>query len=249
MIGAALLAALTVASPIQVSLSVEPQSAFLGDPIELEALVLAPDPEAVRVDARLAPLRELGPRRIEREGALVRVRIRASCTDAACLDRLVVLPKLRVRAQGSVVERAWPTLRVGARTPRVISGQAPWRLDDLRPPPVSYRVRPGALEVGFAGLAAVLAALGVALLAFEVRAATASRSRRALTPLERALRAARAALRGDEAARRRALGALARVVGIETLARRAQAAAWAGEPPSPEQVEALARAAERETRR
>ncbi len=129
------------------------------------------------------------------------------------------------------------------------ASEPPWRLDDQFPPPVSYRIDPSLLEGLLVATAVVLVVLGIALLALAVRSALASRSRRALTPLERALRAARAALRGDEAARRRALGALSRVVGAESLARRARAAAWTDQAPSPEQVEAFARAAEHEAAR
>jgi hypothetical protein len=129
------------------------------------------------------------------------------------------------------------------------AGEPPWRLDDQQPPPVSYRFDPTVLQGALLAAAVVLAVLGIALLALAVRSALASRERRRLTPLERALRAARAALRGDEAARRRALGAIARVVGADSLARRARAAAWTHEPPSPEQVEAFVRAAEQEAAR
>lgn len=233
-----------VAALALVNTAVEPQSAFLGDPIELDALVSARDPASVRVDARLGPLREL-ERVTERDGELVRVRIRAACTSAACLDRVVALPKLRVTADGRTVERAWSSIRFGARTPRRISGEPPWRLDDLRPPPVTYRVRPRAAEVFLVALAVLLAAAGAVLLVGAIRS---RRPERALTPLERALRAARDALRGDEGARRLALGALSRVA-LDPLASRARAAAWANEPPSREQVETLARAAEQEAKR
>jgi type II secretory pathway pseudopilin PulG len=124
------------------------------------------------------------------------------------------------------------------------AGDPPWRLDDREPPPVSYRVDPSLLENLLLAAAIVLALVGVVLFALAVRSALASRARRRLTPLELALRAARAAR--DAAARRRALGALARVVGAGSFARRAEAVAWAPPPPSPEQVEAFARAAEQE---
>jgi hypothetical protein len=247
MSAAALLVAAALASPAQVQTSIEPQSAFLGDPLELDVLVLTREP--VRVDARLGPLRELEPRRIERDGDLVRVRIRASCTAAACLARTVALPKVRVHAGGTTFTRAWPAVRFGTRTPADVSAETPWRLDDLVPPAVSFRVRPSVLEGMLIAFAVLLAALAVVLVALELLRSGAARSRRTLTPLERALRAARAAVRGDEAARRRALGALARVVGADGFARRAQAAAWADEPPSSAQVEELARAAEQEARR
>jgi hypothetical protein len=123
----------------------------------------------------------------------------------------------------------------------------PWRLDDQQPPPVSYRVDPTLLENLLLAGAIVLAVLAVVLLALALRSALAARARRRLTPLELALRAARAAR--DVAARRRALGALARVVGAESFARRAEAVAWAPPPPSAEQVESFARAAEQEAAR
>jgi type II secretory pathway pseudopilin PulG len=123
-------------------------------------------------------------------------------------------------------------------------GEPPWRLDDRQPPPVSYRIDPALLENVLLAAAVVLAAVGILLLVLALRSALATRARRRLTPLELALRAARAAR--DVAARRRALGALARVVGAESFARRAEAVAWAPPPPSPEQVEAFARAAEQE---
>jgi hypothetical protein len=125
-----------------------------------------------------------------------------------------------------------------------VVSEPPWRLDDRQPPPVSYRIDPTLLENLLLAAAVVLAALGVVLLVLALRSALATRARRRLTPLELALRAARAAR--DVAARRRALGALARVVGAESFARRAEAVAWAPPPPSAEQVEAFARAAEQE---
>jgi hypothetical protein len=242
---AALAAVLALSAAPYVRTSVQPQTAFVGDPVQLQALVLAQDPDSVRVDARLAPFRELG-RTSERDGDVVRVVITASCVVAACLDRVVTLPGPRVAADGIKRQRAWPPVRVSSRLPKKISGDPPWRLDDVRPPAVTYRVEPRVAELGLLVGSALLAVLGVVLLA---GAARSRRPQRALTPLERALRAARDALRGDEAARRRALGALSRVVGATPLATRARAAAWAGEPPSREQVETLARAAEQEARR
>lgn len=128
------------------------------------------------------------------------------------------------------------------------AGRPPWRLDDQQPPPVSYRIDPSVLNGILVAAAVVLALVGIAALVLALRSALAARARRRLTPLELALRAARAALRGDVAARRRALGALSRVISAESSARLAEAAAWGPPPPSPEQLEAFARAAEQEAR-
>jgi hypothetical protein len=257
---AAVLAALAVAAtPVDAALEVTPRAVPFGDPIEARATIAvdtrALDPDRVVVSMRPGPLTKLGERRRWSRSdrlAVLRVSVRLACRSEACVPtrgaRRVQLPPLRVGNRN--VE--WPPLDVLPRVPAAAVGadEPPFVADVTLPEP-SFRVDPDAADTLLVALAILLSAAAFALLALEARHALAARPRRAGTPLERALARVRASLRAGPGERRRAVGALARLLGPAEprLARSAAELAWGEPQPETDDVEALAGRVEREVQR
>ncbi len=199
----------------------------------------------------------------ERRGGLTILRYRweVACLSEDCVPstapRPVKLPPLRLTATrrdgGSVSTSVpWPALSIAGRVSakEAAATPPPFRLETQLPAP-SYRAAPRTLEIVLDSVAALLV-LGALLLA--ARELARLRRRRfeerlaGLSPLERALLLAREAQRRGPDDRRRALGLLARVLGGpgSGLGGDASELAWSPPAPSPEQIESVAGAVERE---
>lgn len=252
-----MLAAVALAtSPFNAAVEVAPRTVLFGDPIDARATVVVDtrvtDPESVAVRMLPGPLTKLSERREwSRNGSLAvfHLRVRLACRSAACVPargvRRIQLPPLSVGEE----EIAWPPVDVLPRVPAaaVEADDPPWAVD-VSPPQLTFRVEPNASVAVLTAIALAFSAAGLALLALEGRAALAARPRRAATPLERALARVRASLRGEARERRRAVGALARVVAPADagLAQSAAELAWAKPQPERVEVEELAARVERE---
>jgi hypothetical protein len=250
-------AALAVAAaPLDVAVQVTPRAVPFGDAVEARATIVVDtrsrDPNAVVVRFAPGPFEQLGERREwsrSDASAVLRLRVRIACRSAACAPteraRTVRLPALVVN--GRAVR--WPTVDVLPRVPAAaVAANPPPFVADASPPPPTFRVDPDSAVTLLAVLALLLAAGGATLLALEGRAALAARPRQTGTPLERALARVRASLAARPGERRRAVGALARLVepANPPLGRTAAELAWAEPQPEGEDVEALASRVERE---
>lgn len=227
--------------------TLSPSEALFGD--RITATVTAP--EGTRVVADFGPLDVLsGPKRTGTGLAWTVACLSEDCVPGAAPRRIVLPP---VRLTGTASETVpWPVLTIAGRvTPKqAAAARPPFRLE-TQPPRPSYRVAPGTLALVLDIVAAALVLVAALLLGLEL----ARRRRRreeerfaALSPLERALLFAREAERRGPVERRKALGLLARVLGVreEQLAGTASELAWSPEKPSPEQVESLVGDVERE---
>lgn len=260
-------AAAANAPPIRVRPSLSPGTALFAAPVTAQVDVLADaeavDPATIRVAADVTPFRRLGPavtERIDADGTVVvRQRVRIACAAPGCVPRealrAVALPRVRVtartRAGRSVsVAAAWPPAQVARRVPsEAVSGEPGWRFDE-RPREPSYRLSPGVLVLMLWTLAAVLALAGLGLAGLEAARWGRRRRVRELSPMQAALAAVRAAAHGDEVARRRAVGELARVL-EEHDGRFVDVAAelaWSEGRPDPRRLSALADDVERTVR-
>lgn len=250
-------AALAVATaPLNVAVDVTPRSVPFGDAVEARATIVVDtrfrDPDKVVVRLTSGAFDKLAERRQwSRAGtsAVLRLRVRLACRSAACVPtdraRSVALPALVV--DGRSVR--WPAVHVLPRVPAAaVDTDPPPFVADASPPPPTYRVDPDRAVAVLAALALLLGVGGATLLALEGRAALAARPRPRGTPLERALARVRASLGARPGERRRAVGALARLVepAHPTLGRSAAELAWAEPQPEGEDVEALANRVERE---
>lgn len=250
-------AALAVAAaPLDVAVEVTPHSVPFGDAVEARATIVVDtrsrDPDGVVVRFASGAFEKLGERREwSRSGAsaVLRLRVRLACRSAACVPteaaRTVVLPALVV--DGRSVR--WPVVHVLPRVPAAaVDTDPPPFVADASPPRPTYRVDPDRAVSVLAMLALLLGAGGATLLALEARSALAARPRPTGTPLERALARVRASLGARPGERRRAVGALARLVepAHPALGRSAGELAWAEPQPGGEDVEALANRVERE---
>jgi hypothetical protein len=249
------------AAPLVVRTSLDPGTVLFGAPATATVTVVADpalvDPDTIRIEADVAPFRRLGLS-VARDGRLVVRRTRIACVSDACRPgdglRPVRLPPVQVTAGGPggpvAVSADWPPLLVAPRVPSdAAAGEPEWRVD-ARPPPLTTRVDPGTLSRWLWVLAAALALGAAALVAREVlRARTRTREERT-TELAAALAAVRASAQAPEPERRRAVGALAKVLervdGDHAVA--AETLAWSEPGPEPERVLALADEVEREVR-
>lgn len=250
-------AALAVATaPLNVAVEVTPRSVPFGDAVEARATIVVDvrsrDPESVVVRFSSGPFEKLGEHRewSRSDGsALLRLRVRLACRSAACVPteraRTIVLPALVV--DGRSVR--WPAVHVLPRVPAAaVDTDPPPFVADVSPPRPTYRVDPDRAVSLLAVLALLLGAGGATLLALEGRSALAARPRPTRTPLERALARVRASLGARPGERRRAVGALARLLepAHPGLGRSAGELAWAEQQPEGEDVEAFANRVERE---
>jgi hypothetical protein len=252
-------AALAIATaPLDVSVDVVPRSVPFGDAVEARATIVvdtrARDPDGLVVRFSSGAFEKLGERREwSRSGAsaVLRLRVRLACRSETCVPteraRTVVLPALVV--DGRSVR--WPSVDVLPRVPAAaVDTDPPPFVADVSPPRPTYRVDPDRAVSLLVVLALLLGAGGATLLVLEGRSAHAARPLPTRTPLERALARVRASLGARPGERRRAVGALARLVepAHPGLGRSAAELAWAEPQPEGEDVEALANRVEREVR-
>lgn len=256
MIVSAVAAFAVAAAPVDVAVEVTPRAVPFGDAVEARATIVIDtrfrDPDAVVVRFARGALEMLDERRDwSRSGssAVLRLRVRLACRSAACLPterpRTVRLPALLVDGRSS----RWPTLQVLPRVPAAaVETEPPPFVASVSPPQPTYRLDPARAVTVLAALALLLAAGGVTLFALEARAALAGSPRPTGTPLERALARVRASLGAKPGERRRAVGALARLVepAHPSLGRSAAELAWAEPQPEGDDLEAIASRVEQE---
>jgi hypothetical protein len=249
------------AAPLVVRTSLDPGTVLFGAPASATVTVVADpalvDPDTIRIEADVAPFRRLGTS-VARDGRLVVRRTRMACVSDLCRPgdglRPVRFPPAQVTASGPggpvAVSADWPPLLVAPRVPAdAAAGEPEWRVD-TRPPPLTTRIDPGTLSLLLWLLTAALALGAAALVAREAaRAGTRAREART-TELVAALAAVRASAHAPEPERRRAVGALAKV--LERVdgdhAGAAETLAWSAPGPEPGRVLELADEVEREVR-
>ncbi len=256
MIAAAVAVLALATSPLDVAVEVTPRSVPFGEALDARATIVvdtrARDPDSVVVRFAAGAFEKLDEEREwSRSGtsAVLRLRVRLACRSAACVPteraRTVHLPALVVDGRSF----RWPTVDVLPRVPvAAVETEPPPFAADTAPPSPTYRVDPDRTVGILAALALLLAAGGATLLTLEGRAAFAARPRSTGTPLERALARVRASLAARPGERRRAVGALARLVepAHPTLGRSAAELAWAEPQPEGDDLEAIASRVERE---
>lgn len=248
---------------LTVRTSFDPPAVQFGDRIVARVVVLADrgvlDTSRLHVAEDVAPLTQLGPAHVSRTARgrllVLSYELPAVCISDECLAKQLRLPAARAEAprrSGGVARVAtpWPALELGGRvSPADLARARPPLRGDTSAPPVSYRIAPGTLSVLLDVVAAVLAAAGVALAAWQ--AAAVMRRRRATDPrneLERALAFVREAEARPPEDRRRAVGLLSRLLRQrdERLAGDAGDLAWSKSKPAPEELAALAERVTRE---
>jgi hypothetical protein len=256
---------------LSVHTSIEPGTALFAEPVTAVAEFLVDPasiaPDSVRLDAGVDPFRLVAATRTQtRAGDLVRVRYRyrLSCSTPACLPderaRDVQLEAGRVaynrrepevgagrqvRLQDTVT---WPAFTVVSRVAAADVERARWRADIADLPSLTERASPTWLGAALLGGSALLALLGVALLASQVRGLRPAPAEEVevvrVTPLERALAGLAASSPnggGDE--RRKSLERLARelsATGRTELATRARRLAWSPRAVDGDEVDSLA---------
>jgi hypothetical protein len=245
---------------------VSPTYLLFGDHVSAEVEVLADsarvDPSSVRVKTRFAPFEVMGrPQRERHEtsGMVVfRYRFRLACVSHDCLPALqhpsgfrlgrAVVSARRRDGTLAVVAPSWPELQVSTRVTAIDLATSNWRVRDYPFPPVSYRLRPSLLGGLLDGAAAVLALVGLALLARPLMARMPRLWRRdelaGLVAVERALALLRRARRrGEEEEQRKALDLLAQELrrrGDADLASGARRLAWSESGPAADEVDSFA---------
>jgi hypothetical protein len=254
------------ARPLTVRAFFAPQTVQFGDELTARVVVLV-DRAAVRVGSLrindgFAPLAQLGAARTTRTQrgrlAVVSVSVAAACLADACAaaagEKPITLPPVTVQARtsrgGTVRGTArWPSLHVTSRLAAadLAAANPPFRGETLPPSP-AYRIAPGTLALVLDVVAALLAASGVGLAAWNGFALL----RRGRTPvdvdeLELALRRMREAEVRPAPDRRRALGLLARLLDRRggRFAGAASELAWSKPTPEPKELSALATRIER----
>lgn len=255
------------AAPLTVKASFSDRTVLFGAPTEAVVTVSVDtrlvDPDTVRLEADLVPLRTVGPVSTERQEAedlvVLTRRSRVACVTDACLPdgeaRRIALPPVLATGRGTggrsfVARTRWPTLLVAPRVPQeATAGEPVWRVD-TSPPATTYRVSPSLLTASLWVAAAVLALVAVALVGREVALRRGRRVRERRSELELALAAVRASADRDAAERRRAVGVLARLLRrrADDRSTRVAALAWDEPAPEPERVLTLADEVEREVR-
>ena len=257
------------AQPVELEATVGPTTHLFADELTGRVVVRvdrrAVDPDSVQVRATFRPYGVIEPPRVTRtetgDVVTTEYRYRVYCLRADCRPKgterrrftlapvQVLLRTTDGRTRGTSLPL--PAVEVATRLTPADVLRPELDVGDEPLPAVSYRVEPDRLALGLAGLALLLALVGVVLLAREARRAVLlarERRRRPPTRLERALGLVRRAERdGSERERRLALDALAGALDQRdgTLASATRNAAWAsGEPAAPE-LRRLADAAER----
>jgi hypothetical protein len=251
--------------PLSVQTSMAPRPIFFGDPVTADVDVQIDndtvDASSVRVLPRFEPFTPTGEPKVSRSRIgrheTIRYRYTLQCLADTCLpkrkDPLVIqLPPVVVSAttgtQRVHAAGAWPVTAILSRLQRKDLGSyvPHFRRPRALPAP-TYSVSPSRTADVLTAIAAVLALLGLAVLAGEIARVLERRRRRRevrLTPLEEALAYTRdAAARPDPADRRKALELLAKALEAEgdpALAGTTGDAAWSEEPPSPETALGLA---------
>jgi hypothetical protein len=248
------------ARPLTVRAVLASPTVQFGDELHARVVVLL-DRTAVRVDSLrivdgVAPLTQLGAERTTRSQhghlAVVAVDVPAACLSDACAARPgetpISLPPVTVQAtttRGGTLRATarWPVLRVASRVAAtdLVAATPPFRGDTLPPPP-TYRVAPNTLAAVLDALAALLAAAGVGLVAWQgFVLARRRRTPPAADELELALSRLREAEARPISDRRRAVGSVARLLGSRArpLAGAASELAWSEPTPEPEALSAL----------
>jgi hypothetical protein len=245
------------ATALVVRTSFDPPAAQFGDRVVAHVVVLADrgvlDTSKLHVTEDVAPLTALGPARVTRtvRGRLLVVsyELPAVCVTEQCLAKRLRLPAARAdapRRGGGVVRvtTAWPELEMRGRvTAADLAKSRPPLRSDTSMPSVTYRIAPATLSFLLDLAAALLAATGVALGAWQ--AAALLRRRRGSDTrdeLERALALVHEAETRPPEDRRRAVGLLARLLRQrdERLAGEAGDLAWSEPKPAPDELAALA---------
>lgn len=251
--------------PLAARASFDPPAAEFGDRVVARLVVLADaaavDAGRLRVSEDLAPLTQLGPARVTRatRGPLVVVSyaIPVACITGECLApsgaKRLRLPAARVegpRSGGTArVETAWPALELGGRVTAadLARAQPPLRAD-ISPPALTWRIAPGTLSFLLDLAAALLAAAGVGIAAWQAGGLLRRARIERRDELELAVALVREAQGRPPEDRRRAVGLLARLLRRRDgrLAGAAGDLAWSRPKPSPEELAALAERVERE---
>jgi hypothetical protein len=265
-VAAAVAAALSFASsisaapPLKVRTAIDPTWPSFGDVISARVDVVVDrgkvDPRSIRIDAPFGRWKQEGDARTSASSVGTRVlrswHFTLSCFELVCLPGstpiAVHLPAGKVTARsvrGPMVTArvVWPGLSVTTRVPPSVADATPFEQDITLPTP-TYRVNPTWLAFGLDALAALLAVLGIGLVAAELARRRARR--RAVdvgSPLERALAYVREAKLRRSEDRRRAMGLLARTLGRDSdgLDVVASQVAWSAVDPSPERLEEVSR--------
>ena len=251
------------ATALVVRASFDPPAVQFGDRVVARVDVLADrsvlDTSKLHVTEDVAPLTALGAARVSRtvRGRLLVVsyELPTVCVTEQCIAKQLQLPAARAAAPrrgGGVVrvKTAWPVLEIRGRvTAADLTRSRPPLRSDTSMPSVTYRIAPATLSFLLDLAAALLAAAGVALGAWQ--AAVLLRRKRAFDTrdeLERALALVREAETRPPEDRRRAVGLLARLLRQrdERLAGDAGDLAWSEPKPAPEQLAALAERVVRE---
>jgi hypothetical protein len=254
---------------MSIATSVEPRVQLFGDPVTARIDLLfdrrrvLPAANKIRIEAPFHPFEVVDAPTVERaeSGDLVHLRYtyRLLCLDRRCATGNprtdVQLPPVRVfYSLADIRQRAndsaqWPSVSVASQLTRADLQQARWRANrDL--PAVSYAIAPGTLAalLALATVLALLAAAAVGAPLFALQRIAGDGDGPAvedgLPPLDRALTAVRRVFdSGEVPDRRRALERLSRELGRAgepQLAGRARELAWSHEPPSRDEVNALA---------
>jgi hypothetical protein len=251
------------ATALVVRASFDPPAAQFGDRVVARVVVLADrsvlDTSKLHVTEDVAPLTTLGPARVSRttRGRLLVVsyELPTVCVTERCLAKRLRLPAARAdapRRSGGILraETAWPVLEMRGRVTAADLAKSPPPLrGDTSAPSVTYRIAPATLSFLLDLAAALLAAAGVSVAAWQ--AAILLRRKRApetRDELERALALVREAETRPPEDRRRAVGLLARLLRQrdERLAGDAGDLAWSEPKPAPDELAALAERVVRE---
>jgi len=240
------------------SASLAPRTFAFADRLSARIDVLvdprAVDPASVRVRPRFGLFKVLarGLRTRRAGGVLLSYRYALECLVPGCLpgrtlaERRFLPAIVSYRAADGLRREAveWPTYTVVTRLSTPDIGDPTTHLRaDAPVPPIGYRVSPGTLQALLAAVSGVLVLGAAGLLALALPRRRPARAPQ-LPPLAQALALVRASTaNGYPAERRRALGRLARELGVEgrrELARAAVRLAWSAEPPTPEAATRLA---------
>jgi hypothetical protein len=243
---------------IVIGVYVDPASPLFGDPVTARAdIYVNPkrvDPESVKLDVDFRPYRPAGPpvlTRVEERGVvLFQYRWRLLCLRRPCAPPIGRSRTFRFDPAVLTFHRApvpnpgrlfgvWYPITVSSRMTPDLALRADWQARENPPPPVSWGTAPRRLSSALFGAAAVVALLGLALVARALLPAVRARlgRRRRALALERELALVRdAAARGAEGDQRKALDGLAVALsgnGNDDLARGAKRLAWAEPGPTP----------------
>ena len=242
---------------ISVRGSLAPDAVLFGDPLTARALVVF-DPARVRASSvRLLP--RFGSyrvsrvtRRAQQVGGSTRLayRFALECLTVGCAPGRAqaalrfppaILRFVTRKGAARQLPVDWPSVTVASRLQDAERADpASYLRADTAPPPVSFRVSPGALVAGLVAASALFLLAAAVLLAFVLRhrKATAPPSTSGRTPLEEVLALVRESATDGHRPERRRL-ALARLVrelrgsGRVELAATAGRLAWSDAEPSP----------------